>query len=139
VRRTTLRSRSSCRRSPHQFEAAFDEARAKKAGAILLASDPMFLAQRAKLTALAAAKRMPVMYWSREFAEAGGLISYGSGITWMYREAGRYCAKILKGAKAGDLPIVQPSTFDTVINAKAAEALGLKMPRLVLYNAEVIQ
>jgi putative ABC transport system substrate-binding protein len=99
----------------------------------------MFLAQREQLTTIAAAKRMPVMYWSREFAEAGGLISYGSGITWMYREAGRYCGKILKGAKPVDMPIVQPSTFDTVINGKTAEALGIKMPRIVLYNAEVIR
>jgi putative ABC transport system substrate-binding protein len=125
--------------APAQFAAAFDDARAMQAGAVLLASDPMFLAQREQLTTIAAAKRMPVMYWSREFAEAGGLISYGSGITWMYREAGRYCGKILKGAKPIDMPIVQPSTFDTVINGKTAEALGIKMPRIVLYNAEVIR
>jgi len=125
---------------PTEFEAALDEAVAKRAGAVLLASDPMFLAQRAKLTELAARKGIPVMYWSREFAEAGGLISYGSGITWMYREAGIYCAKILKGAKAADLPILQPATFEMYVNLKAAKALGIAIPQSTLVRAnEVIQ
>jgi len=126
--------------TPEAFATAFDQALSKRAGAVLLASDPMFLAQRKMLTELAARKSMPVMYWSREFTEAGGLISYGSGITWMYREAGLYCAKILKGAKPGDLPILQPSKFEMYVNLKAAKALGLAIPQATLLRAdEVIQ
>jgi putative ABC transport system substrate-binding protein len=125
---------------PAQFEAAFDEAQAKRAGAMLVASDPTFLAQRAKIIELAAKKAVPVMYWSREFTDSGGLISFGSGITWMYRAAGLYCAKILKGAPPGDLPILQPTTFQTYINLKTAKALGLTIPQTVLVRAdEVIQ
>jgi len=125
---------------PAQFEAAFDEALAKRAGAMLIASDPTFLAQRAKIIELAAKKALPVMYWSREFTDSGGLISFGSGITWMYRAAGLYCAKILKGAPPGDLPILQPTTFQTYINLKTAKALGLTIPQTVLVRAdEVIQ
>jgi len=126
--------------NPAQFEAAFDEARTKRAGAMLIASDPTFLAHRTKIIDLAAKKAMPVMYWSREFTDSGGLISYGSGITWMYREAGAYCAKILKGASPGDLPILQPTTFQTYINLKTAKALGLSISPTTLRRAdEVIQ
>jgi putative ABC transport system substrate-binding protein len=127
-------------RNPGEFEAAFDNARSKRAGAMLLASDPMFLAQRVPLVALAARKAMPVMYWSPEFVQSGGLISYGTSITWMYRQAGIYCGKILKGARAADLPILQPSKFEMYINQKAAKALGLVIPQATLLRAdEVIQ
>ena len=121
-----------------QFESAFDEARAKRAGAMLIASDPMFLSQRERLTALATRKAMPVMYWSREFTDAGGLISYGTGITWMYRAAGVYCARILKGARAADLPVLQPSKFEMYINLKAAKALGLSIPQATLLRADEV-
>jgi putative ABC transport system substrate-binding protein len=126
--------------TPDEFAGAFDVARSQGAGAVLIASDPMFLAQRSRLTALAAEKRMPVMYWAREFAESGGLITYGTGITWMYRQAGIYCGKILKGARPPDLPILQPSKFEMYINLKAAKALGLAIPQATLLRAdEVIQ
>jgi putative ABC transport system substrate-binding protein len=75
---------------------------------------------------------------TREFTDAGGLISYGSGITWMYREAGIYCAKILKGAKPGDLPILQPSTFEMYVNLRAAKALGLSIPQATLLRAKEV-
>jgi len=121
-----------------QFEGAFDEARAKRAGAMLIASDPMFLSQRERLTALATRKAMPVMYWSREFTDSGGLISYGTGITWMYRAAGVYCARILKGARAADLPVLQPSKFEMYINLKAAKSLGLSIPQATLLRADEV-
>ncbi len=126
--------------SAEAFDAAFRQAREKRAGAMLVASDPMFLGQRKTLAKLAASHRIPVMYWAREFAEDGGLISYGTSITWMYRQAGIYCGKILKGAKPADLPILQPSKFEMFINLKAAKALGLAIPQVTLLRAdEVIQ
>ncbi len=79
------------------------------------------------------------MYWTREFAEAGGLISYGTSITWMYHQAGVYCARILKGAKPSDLPILQPQVFETFINRRAADALGLKIPQATLLRGEVVE
>ena len=125
---------------PPAFDAAFADAVRQHAGAMLVASDPMFLGQREKLAALAARHAVPVMYWVREFALAGGLISYGTSITWMYQQAGIYCARILKGAKPADLPILQPSKFEMYINLKAAKALGMNIPQATLLRAdEVIQ
>jgi putative ABC transport system substrate-binding protein len=89
---------------------------------------------------LAMRKGVPMMYWARKFAEAGGLIGYGTGITWMYQQAGIYCGKILKGAKASHLPILQPSKFEMFIHLKTANALGLSIPQATLLRAgEVIQ
>jgi putative ABC transport system substrate-binding protein len=127
-------------KDPGAIDAAFDAIAQKRAGAVLVASDPMFLGRRDKLAALAARFALPVVAWTREFAVAGVLLSYGTSILWMYREAGIYAGRILKGAKPTELPVIQPTKFELVINLKTAKALGLKIPQPLLLRAdEVIQ
>jgi putative tryptophan/tyrosine transport system substrate-binding protein len=127
-------------KSPTVIEEAFDTISQRRAGAILVASDPMFLGQRDRLAALAAKFRLPVAAWTREFVSAGLLLSYGTSIVWMYREAGLYAGRILKGAKPSDLPVVQPTNFQLVINLKTAKTLGITVPQSLRLRAdELIQ
>ena len=127
-------------KNPGMIDAAFDMIAQKRAVAVLVASDPMFLGQRDKLAALAVKYVLPVVAWTREFAAAGLLLSYGTSILWMYREAGIYVGRILKGAKTSELPVMQPTSFQLVINLKTAKALGLTIPQSLLLRAdEVIQ
>jgi putative tryptophan/tyrosine transport system substrate-binding protein len=125
-------------RNPQEIDAAFDTIVAKRADAVLIASDPMFLGQRDRLAALEMKHGLPIVAWTREFADAGILLSYGTSIQWMYREAGKYVGRILKGAKPSDLPIIQPTKFDLVINVKAARALGLTVPQSLLLRADEV-
>ena len=125
-------------RGPDDFPGAFESLVRQRAGAMLLASDPMLLSQRQALVDAALRHRIPVMYWTREFIVAGGLIAYGSGITWMYKEAGAYVGKILGGANPAELPVVQPSKFDLIVNLKTARAMGLAIPASVLQRADEI-
>jgi putative ABC transport system substrate-binding protein len=107
---------------------------------VLIASDPKFLSQRERISALAARQKLPVVAWTSEFAKAGILVSYGTSIQWMYREAGVYVGRILKGAKPSELPIIQPTQFQLVINAKTAKALNFTIPQQLLLRADdVIQ
>jgi len=123
---------------PGDFDAPAKAVRG--ADGLLQLESPLFVTYRARLAELAARSRLPAIFSQREYVEAGGLISYGTDFHDLYRRAGRYVDKILKGAKPADLPVEQPTKFDLVINLKTAKALGLTIPQSLLLRAdEVIQ
>jgi len=111
-----------------EIEAAFAAIAARKPDALLVGTDPFFVDQRANIVARAANLRIPAIYPFRQYATAGGLISYGSNIEASYRQAGIYTGRILAGAKPADLPVMQPTTFELVINLRTAKALGFEIP-----------
>jgi putative ABC transport system substrate-binding protein len=110
----------------------------RKVGVLLVSADPLFLARREQLVALVARYAIPSIYEWRQFAEAGGLMSYGINLADAYRQAGVYVGKILKGAKPGDLPVLQPTKFELVINLKTAKTLGLTVPNTMLVAADQV-
>jgi putative ABC transport system substrate-binding protein len=123
-----------------EIEVAFAGLAAQGIAAIMVGADPFFNSLRAKIVALAARYTVPGIYMNREFVEAGGLASYGTSIAGGYRQAGIYAARILKGAKPGDLPVMQPTKFELVINLKTAKALNLTVTReFLLRTDEVIE
>jgi putative ABC transport system substrate-binding protein len=123
-----------------ELETAFAAFVAQHVGAMLVAAAPFFDTRRERIIALAAQHRIPTMYQFREYAVAGGLISYGPSIRDSYSQAGVYAGRILRGAKPGDLPVVQPTKFELVINSKTASALGFAIPNSVqLLADEVIE
>ena len=123
-------------RSERDFDAAFAEIRKKRSGALLVDSAPFLVGRRAQVVALAAKHAIPASYAFPEFVEAGGLMSYGVNLTEVYRLAGVYAGRILKGTKAGDLPVLQPTVFELALNSRTAKALGLKIPQSILVRAD---
>jgi len=134
--KTTVVSASS----ESQFEPAFTTAVEQRADALMVFADPFFNSRRDQLATLAAHYKIPAIYEVREYALAGGLMSYGASIVELYREVAHYAGRILKGAKPSDLPIMQPTKFDFVINQKAARGLALEVPdRLLALADEVVE
>ncbi len=125
-------------RSESEIDTAFASLVQLHAGALVVGADPFLSGRREQLVALASRRAVPSIYAWREFAAAGGLISYGPSLTSAFRLVGAYVGKVLKGAKPADLPVPQPTTFELVINLKTAKALGLTVPRSMLTRADEV-
>ena len=125
-------------RDSEDFEREFNVATRARVGAIVVLQDPLTTGDVKRIARLAAEARLPTMFGLRDSVDAGGLIAYGPSRPALYRRAAVYVDKILKGAKPGDLPVAQPTTFEFVINLKAAKALGLTIPQSLLIRAPEI-
>ena len=123
---------------PDQFEGAFATLAAERAEALVVVVDPLTVRYRERIVELAMKRRLPAMYGFREFVDSGGLMTYGVNVPHLCGRAATYVDKILKGAKPSDLPIEQPTKFELVFNLKAAKALGLEIPPLLLARADEV-
>jgi len=120
------------------LDAAFDDFRRAQTTAVLVFPDPLFIDVRGPVIELAARHKLPVLYPDRTLVEAGGLMAYGSSRTAAYREAGNYVGRILRGEEPAELPVIQSSKFELVINLKTAKALGLDVPPTLLALADEV-
>jgi putative ABC transport system substrate-binding protein len=117
-------------------ERAFAALRQERPDALLVPEDPLTMRHRTEIVTLAATARLPALYTLREFADAGGLMTYGPSLPALYRRAAYYVDRLLKGSKPAELPVEQPTKFELVINLKTAQALGLTIPPTVLFQAD---
>jgi putative ABC transport system substrate-binding protein len=120
------------------FEGAFKTARSARAGAVLIIASPRAIENRSLIAELALKSRMPLMSQFSQMVEAGGLLSYGPDLNDLFRRAGSYVDRILKGARPGDLPIEQPSKYELVLNLRTAKALGLSIPHSLVLRADQV-
>jgi len=122
----------------HDIDAAFARLVQKRVDALLVSADPLFRDRRIQLLTLAARHAMPTMYPTRDYAEAGGMMSYGSNFTDVVRETGIYAGRVLKGEKPADMPVSQATKFEFIINLQTAKALGLEIPPMLLARADEV-
>jgi ABC-type uncharacterized transport system substrate-binding protein len=125
-------------RTPEEFAPAFSAVSRARAQALYVIGDAFFFAHRMTLLKLASKARLPAIFAQRQVVEEGGLMSYGPNLGDLYRRSAGYVAKILKGAKPGDLPIEQPTKFELVVNLKTAKALGITIPESILLRADEV-
>ena len=125
-------------RAETEFEAAFARMAALKTEALLVTTDPLFMGGRGHVVGLSARYAVPTSYPWREFVDLGGLMSYGPSLTEAYRQVGIYAGKILDGQTPADLPVMQPTTFELVVNLKTAKQLGLSVPQSILGRADEV-
>jgi putative ABC transport system substrate-binding protein len=125
-------------RNAREIDTAFEQLLDAKADGIITATDPITLDRREQIVAFANRHKLPVVGFVRQFAAVGALMSYGPSISWMYRQAGEYIGQVLKGAKPAELPVLQPTQFELVINLKTAQAIGLTVPQSLLATADEV-
>jgi putative ABC transport system substrate-binding protein len=125
-------------RNAREIDAAFEQLLGANADGIITATDPIPLDRREQIVEFANRHKLPLMGFVRQFAAAGALLSYGPSISWMYRQAGEYVAQILKGASPAELPVLQPTQYELVINLKTAKPLGLEVPPMLLARADEV-
>jgi ABC-type uncharacterized transport system substrate-binding protein len=121
-----------------EINATFAGLARHKVDVLLINTDPFLLGQREQIVQLAARYNVPAIYFLREFVDAGGLMSYGPKVSNSYRQAGIYVGRILKGEKVGELPVVQPTKFELLINLRTAKTLGLEIPTVLLVRADEV-
>jgi ABC-type uncharacterized transport system substrate-binding protein len=138
ARVTGLRTEIVKASTGHEIDAAFARLAPERSDTLFVGNDPFFTSRRVQLAILAAQRSMPASYGTREIAEVGGLMSYGANIAEGWHQAGVYVGRVLKGAKPADLPVVQPTKFELVINAQTARTLGLAVPESLLATADEV-
>ena len=121
-----------------EIDAAFTLFAEQRVAGLFVDTEPFFTDQRIKIVSLAAQHALPAIYQLREFADAGGLVTYGTSITAANRQLGTYTGRVLNGTKPSDLPVVQSTKFELIINLKTAKALGLAVPPLVVARADEV-
>jgi putative ABC transport system substrate-binding protein len=125
-------------KSDSEFDAAFAEITSQRAKALLISDGPVFVNGRKKLIALAAQHAVPTIYTRREYTADGGLMSYGASTPDQYRQCGRYVGRILSGAKPAELPFLQPTKFELILNVRTAKTLGVKVPQTLMVAADEV-